>query len=69
MNPLAKASAESAPSDANFPFAKVSAESAPEMLSVGPAIRKWLEDVIKPQNICPAQVASLLLCIAVMDLL
>ena len=29
MNPFAKASAESAPSDANPPFAKVSAESAP----------------------------------------
>ena len=45
------------------------AGSASEMLSVGPAIRKWLEDVINPQKICQAQVASLLLCIAVMDLL
>ena len=46
-----------------------SSGSASEMLSVGPVVRKWLEDVIKPNNICPAQVASLLLCIAVMDLL
>ena len=45
------------------------AGSASELLSVGPVVRKWLEDVIKPKNICPAQVASLLLCIAVMDLL
>ena len=43
--------------------------SASEMISVAPVIRKWLEDVIKPKNICRAQVASLLLCIAVMDLL
>ena len=34
-----------------------------------PVVRKWLEDVIKPKNICPAHAASLLLCIAVMDLL
>ena len=39
------------------------------MLNVGPVVRKWLEDVIKPKNICPAQVASLLLCIVVMGLL
>ena len=45
------------------------AGSASEMLSVGPVVRKWLEDVIKPKGICPAQVASMLLCIAVMDLL
>ena len=39
------------------------------MLSVGPVVRKWLEDVVKPKGVCPAQVASLLLCISVMDLL
>ena len=45
------------------------AGSASELLSVGPVVRKWLLDVIKPKNICPAQVASILLCIDVMDLL
>ena len=45
------------------------AGSASEMLSVGPVVRKWLEDVVKPTGVCAAQVASLLLCIAVMDLL
>ena len=45
------------------------AGAASETLSVGPVVRKWQEYVIKPQKICPAQVASLLLCIAVMDLL
>ena len=45
------------------------AGSASEMISVGPVVRKWLEDVIKPKNICTAHVASLLLCITVMELL
>ena len=45
------------------------AGSASELLSVGPVIRKWLIDVIQPTNLCRAQVASLLLCIDVMDLL
>ena len=45
------------------------AGSALELLSAGPVVRKWLEDVIKLKNICPAHVASLLLCIAVMDFL
>ena len=39
------------------------------MLSVGPVVRKWLQDVIEPRGVCPAQVAPLLLCISVMDLL
>ena len=43
--------------------------SASEMISAGPVVRKWVEDVIKPKRICPAHVQSLLLCIAVMDLL
>ena len=43
--------------------------SASEMLSVGPVVRKWLVDVIQPQKICPDHVTSLLLCIAVMDML
>ena len=45
------------------------AGSASELLSVGPVVRKWLLDVIKPARICPTQVASLLLCIEVMGLL
>ena len=45
------------------------AGSASEMMSVGPVVRKWLEDVVKPRDVCPAHVTSLLLCIAVMDLL
>ena len=45
------------------------AGSASEMMSVGPVVRKWLLDVVKPKGVCPAQVASLLLCIDVMDLL
>ena len=45
------------------------AGSASETLSAGPVIRKWLEDVVQPKGICPAQVTSLLLCIFVMDLL
>ena len=43
--------------------------SASEMLSAGPVVRKWLEDAIKPKSRWPAQFASLLLCIAVMDVL
>ena len=39
------------------------------MISAGPVIRKWLEDVVQPTGICAAQVASLLLCFGVMDLL
>ena len=45
------------------------AGSASELISVGPVVRKWLEDVVKPKHVCPAQVTSLLLCIKVMDLL
>ena len=44
-------------------------DQPPEMLSAGPVVRKWLEDVVKPKGVCPAQVTSLLLCISVMDLL
>ena len=43
--------------------------SASEFMSAGPAIRKWLEDVIKPTGLCPAHVESLLRCIDVLDLL
>ena len=39
------------------------------MLSAGPVIRKWLEDVVQPEGVCPAHVTSLLLAIFVMDLL
>ena len=39
------------------------------MLSVGPVVRKWLEDVVKPTGVCPAEVTSLLLCIDIMELL
>ena len=45
------------------------AGSASEMMSVGPVVRKWLEDVVKPRAVCRAHVTSLLLCISVMDLL
>ena len=45
------------------------AGSASEFVSAGPVVRKWLEDVVKPTGVCPAEVASILLCIAVMDLL
>ena len=45
------------------------AGSASEMLSAGPVIRKWLEDVVKPTGVCLAQVTSLLLAVVVMDLL
>ena len=38
-------------------------------MSAGPAIRKWLEDVIKPKGLCPLHVESLLRCIDVLDLL
>ena len=38
-------------------------------MSAGPAIRKWLEDVIKPTGLCPAHVGSLLRCIDALDLL
>ena len=43
--------------------------SASEFMSVGPAIRKWLEDVIKPTGLCPAHVESMLRCIDVLELL
>ena len=43
--------------------------SASEFMSAGPAIRKWLEDVIKPKGLCPLHVASLLRCIDVLYLL
>ena len=43
--------------------------TASEFLSVGPLIRKWLEDVVKPKGICIAHVTSLLLAISVTDLL
>ena len=39
------------------------------MLSAGPVVRKWLQDVVKPKGVSPAHVAPLLLCISVMDLL
>ena len=38
-------------------------------MSAGPAIRKWLEDVIKPKGLCPLHVESLLRCIDVLYLL
>ena len=43
--------------------------SASEMISVGPVVAKWLTDVVMVAGICPAESASALLCISVMDLL
>ena len=43
--------------------------SASEFMSAGPVIRKWVEDVVKPTELCPAHVESILRCIDVLDLL
>ena len=43
--------------------------TASEFLSVGPVVRKWLQDVVKPKKVCIAQVTSCLLAISVTDLL
>ena len=43
--------------------------TASEFLSVGPVVRKWLQDVVKPKRVCIAQVTSCLFAIQVTDLL
>lgn len=43
--------------------------SAAEFMSAGPAVRKWVEYVVKPRGLCPAHVESLLRCIDVLDML
>ena len=43
--------------------------SASEMMSAGPVVRKWVEDVVRPTRLHPAHVKSILRCIDVLDLL
>ena len=38
-------------------------------MSAAPAVRKWVEDVVKKKGLCPAHVESLLRCLDVLDLL